>query len=366
MLVQIIGSRRDIGIYIFSWLEASTMARCQCLSKSFYQARENREGFVEAAAKITPKLRGYRYADVVGVQISRGICVTQALSVLEALIVPLLYLVGGYNPRRLQTQRTVKRFLPWLNNYKLLAPLITPRRELGACLVENQLYAVGGVYGLNALSSVERYNPVKNIWQECGRMKYARRACAVTALNGKVYAAGGFSRAKSMSEVERFDATRNKWEAVASMNSERSGCCAAATQGFVYVLGGGNNSKKNDNTWAFSSVEKYNVAENKWEYVAEMKHSRRGAMAASIGSKIYVRGGKNNRNEDVSEIECYDPKSNNWMVVEHIEPPPHCDVFERRLLMEFERADGVEMIDGIAASGCLALTQNFIGGKHAC
>ena len=97
-----------------------------------------------------------------------------------------------------------------------------------------------------------------------------------------------------------------------------------------------------------------------------MKHSRRGAMAASIGSKIYVRGGKNNRNEDVSEIECYDPKSNNWMVVEHIEPPPHCDVFERRLLMEFERADGVEMIDGIAASGCLALTQNFIGGKHAC
>ena len=82
-LIQLIKLRRDIGLYIFSWLEASTMARCQSVSKDFYQAQEGKEGkyisslyivimlttnvivgFVEAAAKIAPKLREYRYSDV--------------------------------------------------------------------------------------------------------------------------------------------------------------------------------------------------------------------------------------------------------------------------------------------------------------
>lgn len=43
-LVQLIKLRRDIGLYIFSWLEASTMARCQSVSKDFYQAQEGKEG----------------------------------------------------------------------------------------------------------------------------------------------------------------------------------------------------------------------------------------------------------------------------------------------------------------------------------
>jgi hypothetical protein len=43
-LIQLITIRRDIGLYIFSWLEASTMARCQSVSKDFYQAQEGKEG----------------------------------------------------------------------------------------------------------------------------------------------------------------------------------------------------------------------------------------------------------------------------------------------------------------------------------
>jgi hypothetical protein len=359
--VSFLKKRRDLAIYVFSWLEASTLARCQSVARCLSQAQENKEGFIESAAKIAPKLRKYRYNNVVGVQLSRGICATRALSVLEALVVPLLYVVGGYNSRRLQTQRTLKRFLPWLNNYKILAPLLTPRRELGACLVGNELFAIGGVYGLNALSTVERYNPIRNSWQELAKMKHARRACAATSLNGKVYAIGGYSLARSMSEVERFDPANNKWEEIGKMNRERSGACAACACGSVFVFGGGNNAKTNDGTWAFTTAERYDEVANKWHFIAEMKNSRRGATAATIGNKIYIRGGKNNKNEDVTCFECYDPISDSWKEVEHISPPTHYDVFERRLVMEFERADGVDMTDGIAASGCLAITPDFNG-----
>jgi hypothetical protein len=323
-------------------------------------------GFVEAAAKIAPKLRKYRYNDVNGVQISRGITVTQSLSVLEALVVPLLYLVGGYNCRRLQTQRTLKRFLPWLNIWKALAPLKTPRRELGACLVGNQLYAVGGVYGLNALRTVERYNPVKNEWQEVPKMRHSRRACSAAAMHQKLYVVGGFSLARSMNECERFCVYKQKWESIANMNQARSGCCAAVANGHVYVFGGGvNNAKDNDNenVWAFNSGEKYDPKTDKWTKISPMKHTRRGAMAANIGGKIYVRGGKNDKNEDVTQLECYDPEADAWKEVDHVTPPENSDVFEKRLVIEFERADGVEMIDGIAASGCLVLTHNFEGSE---
>ena len=360
-LGTMITERRDLGLYIFSWLEASTMARCQSVAKVFKDAEEGLEGFIEAAAKLAPKLRDYRYSDVLGVQKSRKISVTHALSVLEALEVPLLYLVGGYNHRRLSTKRTLKRFLPWLNTYKELAPMITPRRELGACLVDNELFALGGVYGLTSLGSMERFNPVKNVWQEFPKMKHARRACAATALNRKLYAIGGYNLARSMESVECFDLNKNKWEEVASMNNMRSGCCAAAAMGAVYVFGGGDNCKVAEGTWAFATGEKYDVEKNTWTYIAEMTHPRRGGMAATVGNKIYLRGGKNNRNEDVLKMECYDPQTNLWEEVDHIEPPEGADVFEQRLVMEFERADGCDMIDGIAASGCICMTSNFIG-----
>ena len=306
-------------------------------------------GFVEAAAKLAPKLRRYRYNDVYGVQVSRGITVTQSLSVLEALVVPLLYLVGGYNCRRLQTQRTLKRFLPWLNIWKTLAPLRTPRRELGAVLVGNQLYAVGGVYGLNALRTVERYDPVKNEWQEVPKMKHSRRACSAAAMHQKIYVMGGFSLAKSMNDCERYSLDKQKWESIASMSQASSGCCSAVANGNVYVFGGGVNNAKEENgenVWAFNSGEKYDPITDKWSDIAEMKHTRRGAMAATIGGKIYVRGGKNIKNEDVTQLECYDPQTDTWEEVDHVTPPENSDVFEKRLVIEFERADGVEMIDG--------------------
>ena len=76
-----------------------------------------------------------------------------------------------------------------------------------------------------------------------------------------------------------------------------------------------------------------------------------------------MRGGKNDKNEDVTQLECYDPEADAWKEVDHVTPPENSDVFEKRLVIEFERADGVEMIDGIAASGCLVLTHNFEGSE---
>ena len=181
-------------------------------------------------------------------------------------------------------------------------------------------------------------------------MRHSRRACTAVAMHQYIYVLGGFSLARSMNECERFCIFKQKWELISSMKQARSGCCSAVADGKVYVFGGGVNNAKdtdNKNVWAFNSGEKYDPKTDTWSKVSSMKHSRRGAMAATIGGKIYVRGGKNDQNEDVTQLECYDPKSDSWTEVDHVTPPENSDVFEKRLVIEFERADGVEMIDAL-------------------
>ena len=69
---------------------------------------------------------------------------------------------------------------------------------------------------------------------------------------------------------------------------------------------------------AIKSVEKYDFKSNKWIYVKEMKVGRRRHSACVMQYKIYVVGGKNENDEFISEIECYDTLANIWPIVENV------------------------------------------------
>lgn len=57
----------------------------------------------------------------------------------------------------------------------------------------------------------------------------------------------------------------------------------------------------------------YDTVAKTWEAISSMSQGRRSASAAILNELIYVVGGINNSNE-LTLVEAYDPKTNEWAV----------------------------------------------------
>jgi N-acetylneuraminic acid mutarotase len=91
---------------------------------------------------------------------------------------------------------------------------------MGLAVLENQLYAVGGmdpVHGDETLASVERYDPQADRWTFVASLNTARKTRAI-AFGGHIYAIGGLDKVhKRFKSVERFDPRLNQWTEVAPL-----------------------------------------------------------------------------------------------------------------------------------------------------
>ena len=83
--------------------------------------------------------------------------------------------------------------------------------DLACAVLEGKLYAVCGEGdGDDALSSVERYDPVMDAWEAVAPTAVARNQPRVPVLDGKLYVVGGYDgdTGNSSSSVERYDILR--------------------------------------------------------------------------------------------------------------------------------------------------------------
>merc|ERR1719322_1713603 len=92
----------------------------------------------------------------------------------------------------------------------------------------------------------------------------------------------------------------------------------------LYYAIGGWNDKEKFNTVEIGflkTVERYDVLNDKWEFVASMKHERHFTKAVVktavvFNKKIYVFGGyQGYKNDFVKIVECYDEETNEWKEV---------------------------------------------------
>ena len=80
------------------------------------------------------------------------------LKIAELMMEPGSYVTGGFSRRRLITQKTAHMYNVWSRTWdKFDAEMNSPRREAASVIVDGVLYSVGGVYGMQALRTVERY-----------------------------------------------------------------------------------------------------------------------------------------------------------------------------------------------------------------
>jgi hypothetical protein len=95
-------------------------------------------------------------------------------------------------------------------------------------------------------------------------------------------------------EVFRYDLGTNKWTQLADKVSPVHGVTISHHRGFLYAFGGFAYSAKSNPKWkSLKTIERYNIAQNKWEVIGDLPEPRSSNAIAVIGSKVYLIGGWN-------------------------------------------------------------------------
>jgi hypothetical protein len=84
--------------------------------------------------------------------------------------------------------------------------------------VSGLIYVIGGEMDVSTpVGSVHCLDPATNAWSLIAPMLNPRTGLESYMLGGTIYAAGGFGRASFLSSVERYDVASDRWEVVSDM-----------------------------------------------------------------------------------------------------------------------------------------------------
>jgi N-acetylneuraminic acid mutarotase len=162
--------------------------------------------------------------------------------VLTDTVVPTatIYILGGFDG--LESLGAVQKYDPINDTWSLGTPMSVPRSELGAVLLNGEIYTIGGVTNQGVTThTVEIYNPISDTWKMGTPLPEVRASMAVGVRQGKIYVIGGtddWSTGNPKNTAFVFDPGSRLWSTVNSMPTTRTACRAAVVNGIIYVIGG--------------------------------------------------------------------------------------------------------------------------------
>jgi N-acetylneuraminic acid mutarotase len=208
------------------------------------------------------------------------------------------------------------------NSWVTRAPMPTARSDLGTAVVDNKIYAIGGLVlfaqdqeqtqskevGVN-----EVYDPTNNSWTERSSMPIPSSDFATAVYQGKIYCIGGgvtnvFNESTQTWESKNsegfnqvYDPLIDKWENKTAMPIPEISSQANVLNGKIYLLGGYPNA---------SIVEMYNPASDSWTIMTPIPVGFNGASVV-YDNKLYAIGSMNwNQPQTI----VYDPQNNSWSI----------------------------------------------------
>jgi len=201
-------------------------------------------------------------------------------------------------------------FDPSRGEWTPLPPMPEARRDHGAAVLGDSLYAIGGWALDPYYSSVTRLDLRTMSWLPAPPLSSPRGWPGVAVLNGQIYCAGGYDeRDKAVNLVERFSPQSNRWERVASLDQKRGGCGLVALNGVLYAIGGYDGDKP------LKSVEKFDPRENKWRKAGSLGLGRREDLSHSCtiyNGAILLMGGQGEGEQVMDSGEIYNAASDSW------------------------------------------------------
>lgn len=192
-----------------------------------------------------------------------------------------------------------------------LAPFIgNPRSSFGTVSHEGKIYMAGGHQGAEHTYPPESftdtflvYDISSNAWRQLAPRPAKAHGYELAAAGNYVYAFGGFAysadhkpRWKSLSSIDRYDIKNDKWETIAKLSSPRSSNVAVTIEGKVYLLGGWNSTPKFENDLDGTFLDSIEIFDLKSEKLVLAPYKmalplRRALTGIELNGKIILIGG---------------------------------------------------------------------------
>jgi len=202
------------------------------------------------------------------------------------------------------------------NEWTTKASMPTARGGLGVAVVNEKIYAIGGLNNDTQLAVNEEYNPVTDTWTTKAQMPTARSGFAIAVYQNKIYCIGGtvgdstnlVSGFTGANEV--YDPVKNTWEIKESMPTPRADLCASVVDGKICLIGGKEYWGVNPFYHELDVNEVYYPETDSWTTKAPMPVPALGYASEVVDGKIYVIGGSREFQEGLGALTAI---GSNWV-----------------------------------------------------
>ncbi|XP_028813191.1 kelch-like protein 15 [Denticeps clupeoides] len=180
-----------------------------------------------------------------------------------------------------------------------------PLRPDCLAIVNNFVFLLGGEElgpdgEFHASSKVYRYDPRQNSWLRMADMSVPRSEFAVGVIGKYIYAVAGRTRDETFYSTERYDIVEDKWEFVDPYPVNKYGHEGTVLSGKLYITGGITSSSTSKQVCVFDPARE-GTAEHRtrrtpvltscWENKSKMNYARCFHKMISYNGKLYVFGG---------------------------------------------------------------------------
>lgn len=205
-------------------------------------------------------------------------------------------------------------------NHKYSYLLGDGRYKAAGAVLDDSLYVAGGYLSgvSDALSdkfcSISYKSGIKDGERT---MNKARAEMSSLVANGQAYFAGGVilsdGSLTETDEISMISSAKRKWlPSVLRLSTKRTNFASVAYKNrLIYAGGEANGVYKNE-------VDNLDVVNTENSQVSRMKTPRAGLVAALVNDRVYFAGGRN-ANGVLDEIEVYDVKENQWVLIDNEE-----------------------------------------------
>jgi len=169
-----------------------------------------------------------------------------------------MYVCGGKYTTK------VSCFNPSRSTWEPLASMNDDHRRGAAAVVDDLLYIAGGIY----TNEFECYDRKTNAWSHKKTTPFQAKGCVSVALDKHLYIIGGYKGGEVSSKMYRYSVELDTWKQMASSNQKRYDMVALLYNGEIHVFGGYGQAYDRK---PLKTVEKYNLAADKWEMVPDME-----------------------------------------------------------------------------------------------
>ncbi|KAG9351389.1 hypothetical protein JZ751_022638 [Albula glossodonta] len=180
-----------------------------------------------------------------------------------------------------------------------------PLRPDCLAIVNNFVFLLGGEElgpdgEFHASSKVYRYDPRQNSWLRMSDMSVPRSEFAVGVIGKFIYAVAGRTRDETFYSTERYDIVEDRWEFVDPYPVNKYGHEGTVLNGKLYITGGITSSSTSKQVCVFDPgreglaehrTRRTQVLTNCWENKSKMNYARCFHKMISYNGKLYVFGG---------------------------------------------------------------------------